>query len=117
VRITVTLGALSALWLAASGGRSAPQIIRPAGPVWCPTTTRPSNAKQNRPNAPGEQSFDTRSLLGLTEEQASATVSRHGCILRVIERDGRKFALRADFRGSRVNVGITRGIVTSVGVY
>lgn len=85
--------------------------------MWCPTSTGPGDAKQNQPNAPGGQSFDTRQLLGLAEGQAAATAKRQGCLIRVIERDSRKFPLRADFRANRVNVVIEGGAVTSVGVY
>jgi hypothetical protein len=35
----------------------------------------------------------------------------------VIERDGRHFALTADARPNRIDVTISRGTVTSVGVY
>jgi hypothetical protein len=98
-------------------GTSSTAIIRPTGAVWCPTTTRPINAKQNKPNSPGLGSFDTRTLLGLKETEATADAQRHGCTVRLVERDGHEFGLLADFRPNRVNVVISRGIVTSVGVY
>jgi hypothetical protein len=36
---------------------------------------------------------------------------------RVIERDGRPFALTADAKPDRIDVAISHGTVTSVGVY
>jgi hypothetical protein len=103
--------------VAGCGGRSTSVIVHPAGAVWCPTTTRPINAKQNKSNSPGAGSFDTRTLLGLKESAATADAQRHGCTVRVIERDGHKFGLLADFISDRVDVVISSGIVTSVGVY
>jgi len=119
------IAAVATFYLAGCGGHGATPggqmseaaIIRPAGPVWCPTTTGPVETKQNRPNAPAPGSFDTRTLLGMTESRATATATQHRCLVRVIERNGHKFALTADFRGNRVNLVIGRGIVTSVGVY
>lgn len=92
-------------------------ITPPDGPVWCPTSSRPPQSRQSKPNTPADGSFDTRILLRMTEEQAIAKVRDAGCLLRVIGRDGHGFALRADFRANRVNVTIEQGRVTSVGVY
>jgi hypothetical protein len=56
-------------------------------------------------------------MLGLTQAQATARAARWQCSLRVIERNGKKFDLTADFRSNRVNVVIAHDAVTSVGVY
>ena len=53
----------------------------------------------------------------MTEEHATSRVRQAGCLVRVVARDGRHFALTADYRGNRVNLTIERGEVTSVGVY
>lgn len=91
------------------------KVTHPAQPVWCPTGR--SSLRQSAPNSPVHRSFDTRSLLGESEDQAEAMARRFHCSWRVIERDGHRFALTADLRLNRVNVTITRGRVTSVGVY
>jgi hypothetical protein len=53
----------------------------------------------------------------MTERHAESTIRESGCSARLIERDGRRFALTTDFRANRVNLRIERGLVTSVGVY
>jgi hypothetical protein len=53
----------------------------------------------------------------MTEHQAESTIRESGCSARIIARDGRGFALTADFMADRVNLRIERGLVTSVGVY
>ncbi len=58
--------------------------------------------------------FDARVLLGQTESAASSTAGRAGCRLRVAGRDGHSYDLTADFVPNRVDVVITRGLITSV---
>lgn len=90
---------------------------RPDSPVWCPTSSGPRETGQSKPNARVPGSFDARVLLGMKEAAATAKVRASGCLIRVIARDGRYFAITADFRTNRVNVAIEGGLVTSIGVY
>lgn len=85
--------------------------------IWCPTTSRPiATDGQMKANSPFAPSFNARTLLGRTEQHATDTAGEWGCSVRVIQRDGDKFAITRDFRGNRVNVIIKHGVVTSVGV-
>jgi hypothetical protein len=69
-----------------------------------------------RANSPSARSFNTRALLGRTDEQATDTAGKWGCSIRVIQRNGQKFIITEDFRPNRLNVIIKHGLVTSVGV-
>lgn len=98
-------------------GRTTAGAPPPGGAIWCPTSSRATEVRQSRANWPTRQSFDTRTLLGLTETQAAARAARWRCSLRVIQRNGKRFALTADFSSDRVDVVIAHNRVTSVGVY
>jgi hypothetical protein len=118
--LAITLGL--AVILAGCGGHAATGRTTAGSPpaggaIWCPTSSRATESKQSKPNWPRGQSFDTRTMLGLTEAQATARAARWECSLRVIERNGKKFLLTADFGSNRVNVVIASDRVTSVGVY
>lgn len=91
------------------------KIIRPGRPVWCPTS-RISPA-QSKSNTRAPHSFDTRSILGMTETEAAAAVRRRGCKWRVVVRDDRPLTVTSDARPQRVDASVTNGIVTAVGVY
>jgi hypothetical protein len=51
-------------------------------------------------------------LIGVPEDQAAATAASHGLAFRVAERDGVEQMLTADYDPSRVNVAVTKGLVT-----
>lgn len=101
----------------ASAGRTTPGTPPSGGAIWCPTSSRATESKQSKANWPRSRSFDTRTLLGSTQAQATARATRWHCSVRVIQQNGKKFALTADFRSNRVNVVISHNKVTSVGVY
>jgi hypothetical protein len=92
------------------------KITRPARAVWCPT--KPIHAiSLSRPNPRGENSFDTRTLLGQAEAAAAAQTRRHGCLWRVVRRDGRELTITSDSRPNRVDAAVDRGTVTATGVF
>jgi hypothetical protein len=95
--------------------RSATNVDRPTAAVWCPTSK--IAPRQSGPNSPASHSFDARTLLGQSEGSAALTARKVSCLWRVIERDGRPFALTADAKPDRIDVAISHGTVTSVGVY
>ncbi len=92
-------------------------MIRPPRPVWCPTSSRATNARENTPNSRRLGSFDTRVLLGLTQSRAIAVALQEGCAVRVIAHNGHHFALTDDFRTYRVDLVLRHGVITQVGVY
>lgn len=51
-------------------------------------------------------------LVGMSSEQAEACALEAGYTWRVYERDGEPFALTMDYRVTRINVKIERGVVT-----
>jgi hypothetical protein len=102
----------------APAGRTTAGAPPSGGAIWCPTSSRATESKQSKANWPTSRgSFDTRTLLGLTETQSARKAARWRCSLRVIQRNGKKFLLTADFSSNRVNVVIAHNRVTSVGVY
>ena len=91
-------------------------ITRPSRAVWCPTRLiLPTTlSKANRPAA---GSFDTRTLLAQTETNAAADAGQHGCLWRVVKRDGRDLTVTSDARPNRVDAAINHVVVTAVGVF
>ena len=78
------------------------RIERPSRAVFCPST------------GPATDHFDARLLLGASVGKARAQASSHGCFLRVAERDGKHYALTADFRVNRLDIKLRHGLVVSV---
>jgi hypothetical protein len=106
---------LGVLALAACGGQSVAVVTvnRPTQPVWCPTIFHAQTIGLSHPNKRVAGSFDTRVLLGRTEADAAAEARRHGCSWRVVNQGG---LLTADGRPNRIDVDVSHGIVTAVGV-
>ncbi len=55
-------------------------------------------------------------VLGLSEQAAAALAAEEGLPVRVVERDGEIFPLRADLRPGRLNLSLEKGLVTAVRV-
>jgi hypothetical protein len=111
---------LSALIVAGCGGASPTtpvvKIQRPKLPIWCPGKIRvPTTLSE--PDRRTKGAFDTRTLLGRTETNAATVVRAHGCVWRVVERNGHGLTTTLDARGDRVDAAIARGVVVKVGVY
>jgi hypothetical protein len=50
--------------------------------------------------------------------RARAIARRHGCIVRVVRRDGENLAVTDDFRTDRINVAVRNGrVVRATGVF
>jgi hypothetical protein len=64
--------------------------------------------------AVGISQSDAQLLVGLTEQGAADTCAKNGWTMRVAVRDGKNFMLTTDFSPLRVNVSLSKGIVTSV---
>jgi hypothetical protein len=92
-------------------------VIRPPRPVWCPTSSRATDARENTPNSRRLGSFDARVLLGLTQSQATAIAVHEGCTVRVIANNGHHFLLTADFGRDRIDLVVKHGVITDVGVF
>jgi hypothetical protein len=54
-----------------------------------------------------------RRVVGRTEPAARSLAERHGCLLRVIERDGMALAVTEDYSTNRINVAVRNGRVTA----
>jgi hypothetical protein len=54
--------------------------------------------------------------VGLSEGEATGLLEEAGFAVRVAERDGEPFMLTRDYRGDRVNLVVSGGVVTSVWV-
>ncbi len=86
----------------------------PGHPIWCPTSSSPHELVQSKPSQPTNHSFDARVLVGQSEARASRIAADWGCVLRVIELDGKKFILTMDYNANRIDVVVARGKVTKV---
>jgi hypothetical protein len=86
---------LALLFSGCSPGATNLAIDRPARPV--EVTCHGSSGERH----------DARLILGLTEAEANAIVRQWGCILRVVEADGRRNAQAADRLSYRVDVAVT----------
>lgn len=112
-----------ALAVTACGSGSPRKIIvvvdRPAHAVWCPTRSDVTDpvAHLGSSNRATSGSFDTRNLLGLTVQKATDVARAHGCLLRVIQRNGHGLIITADALTDRVNVSVDHGTVTATGVW
>jgi hypothetical protein len=56
----------------------------------------------------------SKKLIGLTEIEAQKVAAEMGWQVRVAMRDGEAFMLTQDFQTNRVNLTITKGLVTNV---
>ncbi|MFM8861867.1 MAG: PASTA domain-containing protein [Acidimicrobiia bacterium] len=53
-------------------------------------------------------------VVGQTEDDATVALEAAGFTVRVVERDGEMFMVTKDYREDRVNLVVTRGVVTSL---
>lgn len=85
--------------------QAGPAITRPSRPVACPI-----------PSILGVPSrvFDARSILGLTEAQATAAAARYGCVVRALQRDGHRSFHTLEGKTNRIDVDIVHGFVTTI---
>jgi hypothetical protein len=65
----------------------------------------------------GEQPLDARSLIGLTEAEATALLERHGCFMRVLQRDGQWLFEEQNDISHRIDVAVTDGIVIGLALH
>ena len=62
--------------------------------------------------------FDAREVIGREQVEAEALARRHGCRMRVLQRDGEFLDRNSDFKSWRINVAVADGVVVAVlGVY
>jgi hypothetical protein len=52
-------------------------------------------------------------LIGLTEDEARSLAAAAGCSIRLAERDGEEFVLRADYRPGRITAVVTEGRIAT----
>jgi len=95
------------------GGEPEPKPVEPGSSGGSPGAV-PGPAEN--PTAPVAALDDASSkkLIGLTEAEAQKVAAEMGWQLRVAMRDGEAFMLTQDFRTNRVNLTITKGLVTNV---
>lgn len=93
---------------------TAAKLTQPDRPIWCPTVFHAQTAGLSKANHHVPGSFDTRTLLGRSASAAEAIARQHGCSWRVVNHGA---VLTADARANRVDVDVTNGKVTAVGVY
>jgi hypothetical protein len=55
-----------------------------------------------------------RDLVGLTLAAGARVAEEHGCVLRVVERDGRRGSLEMDLRPNRANVAVKDGRIVGL---
>ena len=55
--------------------------------------------------------FDVRSLIGMTETDATAEAERNGWTVRVVARDGEEYMVTMDYVDTRANLSIEADIV------
>lgn len=61
-----------------------------------------------------EMRLDARELIGLSLREAEAVARRHDCLVRVVERDGKRPSVFLDQRAFRINVIVERRVVKGV---
>lgn len=59
-------------------------------------------------------SDEANTLLGMSEEEATAAAQANGWVVRIAARDGEQFALTMDYNYTRVNLTVDNGVVTDV---
>jgi hypothetical protein len=67
--------------------------------------------------APFNRVLDSQVLVGLTVTKAESIARAHGCLLRVVQRNGRPQIITDDERLDRIDVATQSGIVVKVGVF
>ena len=55
-----------------------------------------------------------RVLVGLTEAEAGKVAASRGWVMRVVRLDGEDLAVTLEYSASRVNVEVTKKVVTAV---
>jgi len=110
-RLVAALLAVAALVAACGGDDGAPEVVRPAQPVWCPTDRDP-NGVRLRGVTRGD--FDARRLLGRPEDEARRIARAAGCEVRVARRDGEGLPGIANLDSRRINVAVTDGRVVEI---
>lgn len=61
-----------------------------------------------------EDRLERGELHGRSVEEAHEIAARHGCVLRVVERDGEDLVVTMDYRGDRINVAVKQERVVRV---
>jgi hypothetical protein len=83
-----------------------------------PIDTAPDVTVVEGPDAGGPGfDADLSNIVGLPEVEAIESLSAKGLTVRVVERDGESFVITRDYRGDRVNLVVTNGMVVSATVY
>jgi hypothetical protein len=83
-------------------------VERPAKPVYCPTAVGGKGPK-------AKDRFDAREILSLSVAEAKAVAKKHGCVVRVVRRDGVDLVRTMDFSNARINVTVTQDRVLRIG--
>jgi hypothetical protein len=104
----VLVAAFAALALAGCGEDTG--ATPGAGDPDAPVSSTPG---QPPAGAPKECTLAPRRVVGRTESAARALAERHGCVMRVIERDGMVLAVTEDYSESRINVRVRDDRVTA----
>jgi hypothetical protein len=66
------------------------------------------------PHCTRTPSLKERDLVGLTLAEGTRVAKARGCVLRVVERDGRKFSPDADLRFNRANIAVADGRIIRI---
>jgi hypothetical protein len=92
---------------------SAPTTFAPpsAAP---PLTTGLQPPTSAGPSTLGPTLDTARILVGLSEADAAATAKKQGWVMRVTRQDGADLIVTADFSTARINVAVTKSVVTEV---
>jgi hypothetical protein len=104
---TALCSLVAALALAACGSDDSGDTDPPA------TTATADEAPISCPSH-RQDAFDAQQVVGESVQGAERLAERHGCSVRVIERDGEPLAGTDDLVPSRINVVVENGLVTQV---
>lgn len=88
-----------------------PMAPRPPFPSQRPAPSRPQPEPRSHPPAPSNKS---KSLIGLSEAEATYQAGLMGLSYRVVKRDGVSYPVTMDYSESRLNFTISRGRVIAV---
>ena len=79
------------------------------------TATSPSGETDFEKTA-AETLVFAQTLIGMKEKDAKAAITAKGYTYRIVERDGEHFIVTMDYSPTRINLSITKGIITDVSV-
>jgi hypothetical protein len=95
-------------------GSSPDRVEVSANLYLCPSQSPRATSVYRMLGSSGGAPFDSRGLVGLSEQEARDKAMEYGCIMRVVRRDGRGLGRSANWESNRINVDVRDGTVIAI---